>query len=158
MNQRSIFSTMGPICVALGFGLAGGVTPMVAGAQAARDNRDIVQAFAHLAYENKQVRAAYESYVAPDLIQHNPNVGDGREAAIKDLEGIMTDPGARFDIKHVVVDGDYAVLHFRGALSATAQPAAVMEMFRLKDGKIVEHWDVFQAASSPAPKNPHPYF
>ncbi|WP_373987214.1 nuclear transport factor 2 family protein [Duganella sp. BuS-21] len=129
-----------------------------ANAQAPASNREIMRAFVTTAYENKQPRAAYEAYVAADLIQHNPNVADGREAAIADLTALFKDPSARFDIKHVLVDGDLAVVHFKGTLSTGAPSAAVFELFRLKDGKIVEHWDAFQVVNPANAQNPHPYF
>jgi predicted SnoaL-like aldol condensation-catalyzing enzyme len=121
-------------------------------------NRATVRAFVDTAYGQKQVRKAYEAYVAPDLVQHNPNIADGREAAIAELEGLLKNPGAHFDVRHVVVDGDMATVHFRGSLG-NGMSAAVVELFRLKDGRIVEHWDAFQPIDPKVDaRNPHPYF
>jgi predicted SnoaL-like aldol condensation-catalyzing enzyme len=121
-------------------------------------NRATMRAFVDTAYGQKQVRKAYETWVAPDLVQHNPNVADGREAAIAELEGLLKNPAAHFDVKHVVVDGDIAAVHFRGSLGGEIG-AAVVELFRLKDGRIVEHWDAFQVMDPKAKaRNPHPYF
>ena len=49
-------------------------------------NRAIITDFARLFYEKRDVRGAFERYVAPDYIQHNANILDGREAAIAALE------------------------------------------------------------------------
>ena len=133
------------------------VVPEIAHAQAVADNRAIMLAFTHMLYDEGKVRAAYEAYVAPDLIQHNPNIADGREAAIASLEGLLGNPGAKFEVEHMAVDGDLAFVHFKGQIVKDAPGAAVVEIFRLKDGKIVEHWDVFQMMGGDA-KNAHPYF
>jgi predicted SnoaL-like aldol condensation-catalyzing enzyme len=139
--------------------LALGLTPLGVHAQTGADNREIIRAFAQTAYEKKQVRTAYETYVAKDLVQNNPSIADGREAAIHSLEGLLADPAARFEVKHIVVDGDIAVLHFHGTTGIESRSAAVMEMFRLKGGKIVEHWDVFQPVTpGNRAENSHPYF
>ncbi len=131
--------------------------PEIAQAQAVTDNRAVMRAFTHLLYDEGKVRAAYEAYVAPDLIQHNPNIADGREAAIAELQGLLSNPDAHFSIEHMAVDGDLAFVHFKGQIVKDAPGAAVVEIFRLKDGKIVEHWDVFQMMGIDA-KNAHPYF
>jgi predicted SnoaL-like aldol condensation-catalyzing enzyme len=121
-------------------------------------NRATMRAFVDTAYGQKQARKAFEAYVAPDLVQHNPNIADGREAAIAEIEGLLKRPGAQFDVKHIVVDGDMAAVHFRGSLGA-GMGAVVVELFRLKDGKIVEHWDAFQVMDPKvSARNPHPYF
>ncbi|MCS0630257.1 nuclear transport factor 2 family protein [Telluria mixta] len=132
--------------------------PQAHAADATDANRALMRAFVDTAYVQKQVRKAYEAYVAPDLVQHNPNIADGREAAIAEIEGLLKHPAARFDVKHVVVDGDMATVHFRGSLG-NGMSAAVVELFRLRDGRIVEHWDAFQVIDPNAQaRNPHPYF
>jgi len=121
-------------------------------------NRATMRAFVDTAYGQKQVRKAYEVYVAPDLVQHNPNIADGRDAAIAELEGLLKNPAAHFDVKHVLVDGDMAAVQFRGSLGGD-MGANVTEWFRLKDGRIVEHWDTFQIMDAKVKsKNSHPYF
>lgn len=116
-------------------------------------NRAVVTAFAHRFYDLHDVRGAFERYVAPHYIQHNPHIADGRDAAIAALEPIFG-PDSRFEIKRIVVDGDLAVIHLHGS---TGKGGAVADIFRLKCGRIVEHWDVLQPIED-SPVNPHPYF
>ena len=120
-------------------------------------NRAVVTDFARLFYTEGKVRAAFERYVAADYIQHNPGILDGREAAIAMLEPKVSAPGASFDVKRILVDGDMAMIHLRGRPSPDNPGGAVADIYRLKDGKIVEHWDVLQPIQTQT-VNPHPYF
>lgn len=120
-------------------------------------NRAIVTDFARLFYTERKVRAAFERYVAPDYIQHNPGIVDGREAAIAMLEPKFSRPGASFAIKRIIVDGDLAVIHLHGRPAPDNAGGAVADIYRLSNGRIVEHWDVLQPIQ-PGAVNPHPYF
>jgi predicted SnoaL-like aldol condensation-catalyzing enzyme len=120
-------------------------------------NRAVVIDFARLFYTERNVRAAFERYVAPDYIQHNPGILDGREAAIAMLEPKFSHPGASFEIKRIIVDGDMAVIHVHGRLAPDQPGGTVADIYRLANGRIVEHWDVLQPIQ-PNTVNPHPYF
>lgn len=120
-------------------------------------NRAIVLDFVELFYHRRQVRLAFEKHVGDIYIQHNPTIADGREAAIAMLEPMFSSPEASFDIKRVLVDGDLAAVHLHGRRTAQVRGGAVVDLFRIAEGKIVEHWDVLQ----PIPEhsvNPHPMF
>ena len=79
------------------------------------------------------------------------------EAAIAALEPKFSAPGARFTIQRIVVDGEFAVIHLHGQPDPAALGGAVADIYRLKQGKIVEHWDVLQPVPAKA-ANPHPMF
>ena len=120
-------------------------------------NREVVHDFARIFYQERDVRRAFETHVASDYIQHNPGIADGRDAAIAALAPMFSNPGARFEVKRILVDGDLAVIHLFGQGDPATWGAAVADIYRLKDGKIVEHWDVLQ----PMPEtsaNAHPMF
>ena len=120
-------------------------------------NRKIVEDFATIFYKQKEVRKAFLKYVSQEYIQHNPNIPDGRDAAIDALEPKFSYPGASFDIKRILVDGNLAAIHLHGRFSMDNPGGAVVDLFRLEDGKITEHWDVLQAV----PENSisqHPMF
>lgn len=51
---------------------------------------------------------------------------------------------AQRDVKHVLVDGNLAAVHYQDYLTAQNPGAAVPGIFRLQDDKIAEHWDAFQ--------------
>jgi len=121
------------------------------------DNRSIVEDFADLFYGRRRVRQAFERHVSRNYIQHNPGLIDGPDAALEMLEPMFARAGARFEVKRILVDGDLAAIHLFGCGDPSTPGAAVVDLYRLEDGKIVEHWDVIQ----PMPEssiNPHPMF
>ena len=123
----------------------------------APDNRAIITDFARLFYTERNVPEAFETYVAPAYIQHNPGVADGRDAAVAMLDPMFSDPVRRFEIKRILVAGDMAVIHVHAIPEPGSRGASVFDMYRLEGGKIVEHWDAIQ----PVPEqsaNPHPMF
>jgi predicted SnoaL-like aldol condensation-catalyzing enzyme len=120
-------------------------------------NRKIVEAFADIFYRQKDVERAFLEFVSEDYIQHNPNILDGRQSAIDMLKPKFSSPEASFDIKRILVDGDLALIHLHGRMNQHTPGGAVADIFRLENGKIVEHWDVLQAVPENA-VNPHPMF
>lgn len=120
-------------------------------------NRAIIKDFAEILYTQRNPRAAMMKYVATDYIQHNPRAGDGRDAAIALLVPLFGAPGAKFEIKRIIVDRDLAVIHVHGRPDPTTAGVVAIDIYRLKDGKIVEHWDAVQPIT-PSAVNPHPFF
>jgi len=120
---------------------------------AAPTNRAVMEDFIELFYAERRVAEAFARHVAPDYIQHNPNIADGRDAAIAFLEPKFGAPGARFTVKRLIVDGDLAVVHLHGQPDPATPGVAVADIYRLERGKIVEHWDVIQpVAQGPNPR------
>lgn len=136
---------------------AAGPAAVSAPADSTEQNRKLITAFAEQFYAKRDVRGAFETYVAPDYVQHNPGIADGRDAAIKALEPLFSKPGAQFDIKRIIVDGDMAVIHLRGRSSPSERGGAVADIYRISGGRIVEHWDVIQPIAETT-VSPHPYF
>ena len=107
-------------------------------------SRELVRAFYTKALVDKQVRPAFEQYVAADFVEHKPDIpGGSREAVIDFLGGIVKDiPEARWEILRTVADNDLVFMHVRFVPAAGAPPYALADLFRVEDCKIVEHWDV----------------
>ena len=78
-------------------------------------------------------------------IQHNPRAADGT-AGFKAFIGFLKEkfPNYHSEIKRVLADGDYVVLHVHNVPEPGARGAAIIDIFRLENGKVVEHWDVRQ--------------
>ena len=70
---------------------------------------------------------------------------------------MFSDRNRSFEVRKIIVDGDLAAIHIFVKPDPAARGAAVADFYRLKNGKIVEHWDVIQ----PIPEksaNAHPMF
>ncbi len=116
-------------------------------------NRAIMQDFVELFFNQLRVREAFEKHAATTYRQHNLAFGDGREATIRDLErqfASMSSP--KIEVQRVLVDGNFAAVHLHGRSSPTDPGVAGVDVFRLENGKIVEHWDVVQAIPATIPR------
>ena len=121
------------------------------------NNRAIITEFARLFYVEREVKRAFETFVVPDYIQHNPGIADGREAAVEALAPMFADRVKSFTIKRILIDGDMAVIHVPVRPTPDSRGASVFDMYRLENGKIVEHWDAIQLVPGKS-ANPHPMF
>jgi predicted SnoaL-like aldol condensation-catalyzing enzyme len=112
-------------------------------------NKSNAQAFYDLMFNQCKPREAVEQFVGDDYIQHNPHVGNGKEAFIEYFERMAAKyPGKLTHFKRAVAEGDLVVLHCHQEWPGD-QDYAGMDIFRFDErGKIVEHWDVLQTVSS----------
>jgi predicted SnoaL-like aldol condensation-catalyzing enzyme len=77
--------------------------------------------------------------------QHNPRAGDGPQPFIAFARGLFKAyPGLHYDFKRFIAEGDLVAVHSHLVRQPGDRGMAVMDIFRLEDGKIVEHWDVLQ--------------
>lgn len=121
------------------------------------DNRAAFERFCDLFYTQKRVADAFALLVSDDYIQHNPTVPDGPAPAIEMLTPKFDgSPDARFEIQRILVDGDLAMVHVKASRPG-APDAAVADIYRFEDGRIVEHWDVLQQVPVHAAHD-HPMF
>ena len=119
-------------------------TPVSAAATRQELNKKIVAEFYDQAVNKKDFKAA-SKYLGPRYIQHNQHAADGPEgleAFIRFLKEKY--PAAHSEIKKVFADDDYVILHVHSVRDPGTRGAAVVDIFRLENGKIVEHWDVHE--------------
>lgn len=107
-------------------------------------NKKIVIDFYEKSLNQKDFEAAAK-YFGPHYIQHNPNAPDG----IEGLKGLVTFlkekfPNSKSEIKRAWAEGDYVILHVHSVREPGQRGRAIVDIFRLENGKIVEHWDVIQ--------------
>ncbi|MCJ7591844.1 MAG: nuclear transport factor 2 family protein [Woeseiaceae bacterium] len=108
--------------------------------------REVVGQFIDLFYEKKQVRQAFESWVHPNYIQHKPTLPDGRDAAINFLEELLERfPKRIFTIHRVIASDDLVAVHYHSQATPEDLGFAVVDIFRVEDCRMVEHWDVVQS-------------
>lgn len=113
-------------------------------------NRKAVLAFYDKGLNQKDADAAL-AYVGNRYVQHNPGAADGPDGFRKFI-GFLREkfPNSHSEIKRSFVDGDYVILHVHAVREPGTRGNAIVDIFKLEDGKIVEHWDVVQ----PIPENP----
>lgn len=117
-------------------------------------NRQHAMAFYDLMFNQCNPEEAIEKFVGNEYIQHNPEVGDGKEA-FKDYFRSMAKefPGKRVTFKRSIAEGSYVVLHCHQEWPGDHEYAGI-DIFRFdKDGKIVEHWDVLQVIPETSKNN-----
>jgi predicted SnoaL-like aldol condensation-catalyzing enzyme len=107
--------------------------------------REVVDQFIDSLFRKKEVRKAFERWVVSDYIQHKATLPDGREAVIGFLEDLFERyPGRIFTIHRVIASDDLVAVHYHSQATPQDLGFAVIDIFRVKNCRIVEHWDVVQ--------------
>jgi len=107
-------------------------------------NKKAVLEFYEAAINQKDFDKA-APYIGSRYTQHNPNAADGPEGLKRFLAFLREKfPQAHSEIKQVVADGDYVILHVHAVREPGTRGNAIVDIFKLENGKIVEHWDVIQ--------------
>jgi predicted SnoaL-like aldol condensation-catalyzing enzyme len=107
--------------------------------------KQVVTKFMTQFYVDKKVREAFETWVDPRYIQHNPMAETGRDPAIKFLEPFFaTHPDIHYTIARVIADGNLVAVHSHGVFAPGDRGIAVVDILRVDGCKVMEHWDVVQ--------------
>jgi len=118
------------------------------------NNREIVESFCTDVFVRHDM-SKLDEYMWDDYIQHNPDVPQGKAGFIQFFEvTFKAIPDFRYTLKKVVAEGDTVMVYSTTSGTHTGgewlgKPATgnklnfdVVDIFRIKEGKIAEHWDV----------------
>jgi predicted SnoaL-like aldol condensation-catalyzing enzyme len=113
--------------------------------------RDIAATFEQLVVSGK-VRAAYDHYVSPDYIHHNPWFTGDRESLILGLENSAAEfSDKEYDVQRVLEDGDLVAVHSRLRPMPQMPEMALVHIYRFEGDKIAEEWDLAQTLPDDSP-------
>jgi predicted SnoaL-like aldol condensation-catalyzing enzyme len=107
-------------------------------------NKQIVLNFIRTAVNEGDIERASEHF-GERYIQHNPNIADGADgfrAYVQHLRAAF--PSVRGEVKRIFADGDFVVVHMHAKREPAEEGIAIVDIFRLDAGKLVEHWEVRQ--------------
>lgn len=86
-----------------------------------------------------------DEFFRPDYIQHNPMAQTGAQGLKAFLKWAKTvSPSAEHHVKRMFVDGNFVIAHVHVIVQPGDLGSAVVDIFRIEDGQIAEHWDVAQ--------------
>ena len=118
-------------------------------------NKKLVADFYQQLFGDKDI-SAIDKYIGDVYIQHNPGLKDGKEAlkqgAVLWFKGA---PKEKINIQHIGADGKFVYIHTKAGRGSKI--VSVLDIFRLENGKITEHWDIIQEVPAKT-ENPHPMF
>ena len=112
-------------------------------------NKQIAIEFYNAALNEKNWEKT-KSFIGNRYVQHNLGAIDGPEGLKAHIEYLKKEfPNNHGEIKHALADGDLVALHVHNQRSPELRGNAVVDLFRIENGKVVEHWDVVQAIPEP---------
>lgn len=154
MSMKSLMSGFVP-GVVVGIIAAAAIAIAVTTARAAGDdraakNKAIAIEFYDRALNQLDFERASE-LIGERYLQHNPHAVDGKEGLKKHLAMLKKDfPKNHGDIKRAIAEGDLVALHIHSKRTPDSRGNAIVDIFRIQNGKVVEHWDVVQAVPETA--------
>lgn len=151
-TEQTVFRNLvaGALCVAT-VGLASGAVAQAAPDRAAKSEHDAVEAknlqlvlaFSEAVFNRHDMSVA-ERYVADNYVQHNPHVADGKAGFMAFFKAMVAQhPNGHSTIVRYAVNGDLVWTHVH-VVDPGKDNIVLVNIFRVADGLIVEHWDVVQ--------------
>lgn len=107
--------------------------------------KDVALGFFQAAFVEKDPEKAVREFMGESYTQHNPSVTDGSEAFLAAIGGMLSQfPDFWIEPKRVISDGELVVIHSFVKMTKDDRGTAVADIFRIADGRVVEHWDIIQ--------------
>lgn len=119
----------------------------------AQANKKLVKNFWNGVFNQKDTHYI-DTSVGEKYIQHNPGFKDGKSEFKAAIIGYLGEfPQSSAEIKRIVAEDDYVFIHNHTKINPADAGQAAVDIFRVKDGKIIEHWDVLQNVPATAENN-----
>jgi predicted SnoaL-like aldol condensation-catalyzing enzyme len=96
---------------------------------------------------NKREYAAAERYWSPNYIQHSAHIAPGRQGLFDLIKSMP--PTLKYEAGTIVANGDFVIVHGRFSGFGARVNWIAADIVRVKDGVLVEHWDVIEDEATP---------
>lgn len=107
-------------------------------------NKELIEAF-YREFFNDHIVEAADRYVREDYIQHNPGVQQGREALKQAFAAkFVSEPTFHLQIAKMISEDDMIAVYLKNVDPQGNTKCRVVDIYRVQDGKLAEHWDVLQ--------------
>jgi len=127
--------------------MSGCATTAVLDQELAKTNTQTVLAFEETVFNKHEVGQAFAHYVGPTFRQHDPPLPGGRNAAMAAYQNVVTHayPNSRLNVQRTVAQGNLVAAQGLWERDPGRVPTiAEVDIYRLENGRIVEHWNVAQ--------------
>ena len=116
-------------------------------------NKRIARDFLELAFNEGQLREAVELYVDPQWANRDPTSPDGPRSLVERVRWASAENlELRHEIRRIIAEDDLVAVHSTVTFHADDRGIAVVDFFRIRHCKLVEHWDIWDVAQ-PAPEH-----
>jgi predicted SnoaL-like aldol condensation-catalyzing enzyme len=97
---------------------------------------------------NKRDYKAAERYWSPNYIQHSAHIEPGRDGLFNLIKSLP--PTLKYESGTIAAEGDFVILHGRFSNFGLPVNWIAVDIVRIEDGILVEHWDVIQDEATKA--------
>ena len=105
-------------------------------------NKELIRAF-YKEFFNDHIVESADKYVREDYIQHNPGVTQGRKGIMDGFrEKFKSEPTFHLEIKMLIEEDNMVCVYLKNVDPEGKTKARVVDIYRLEDGMLAEHWDV----------------
>ncbi|MBB5118913.1 nuclear transport factor 2 family protein [Streptomyces eurocidicus] len=113
-------------------------------AKSLQANKDLVAEYIRLFYNDKDFDRA-RLLLTEGFVNHHHGVGAGRDRTVETFSAVAAAvPGFSLTVRRMVAEGDQVWTHSVARAAPDAQPSVVVDIWRIEDGRLAEHWDVGQ--------------
>ena len=108
-------------------------------------NKKVARNCLDMIFNQKNPAQAAAQFIAPNYRQHNPQAQDGPDGVVAFATAYLKEnPQLHLDFKRIIAEGEYVVIHSHQKRNQSDRGEAIVDIFRVQNSKLIEHWDVTQ--------------